>query len=1323
MQVKAVCFFCLRKVWQLIAITLVLLAVLVSVFRYSLPYANDYKHDLETLINEQFDVDLRIDSITASWEGVGPALVLEGVTFDDNNDSPISLQIDNTSLQINILESLRFLQLRSDYFVLEGFSADIDFNALDLSTQQAQTEFEQQALIESLFLGESGHFAIRDSSLNLTMVNGKERTILLEDVIWQNNVIAHRGSGLVSVPGLTEGQISADLLLTGKTFSELAGEVFLQASQIDLKDWLSPYLDTEKESLHTDVNGQLWLSLAHGKVKNVQLNMQPSHIHWQQNNQAQQLTLNSAQAFLSPMQSGWLLQGSEINFTRNESGSFTDISFRAEFSQAQSVWFEGVELSLLNEFLQLTNLPNTELVADFAPSGTVKGKLEFTTDSKPNVWLYSEDLSWQFAQGVPATDPMRIELYAEGDEATLEVFAKQGQLYTGEMFARPVPYNELSGRFHVYKYHDEWRVNSDSIWLDNSELTLAGEMELRLLEQPELDLYVEVKGGTGKIAKHYFPQTLMAESLINYLNNAIKAGQHLGSQVLLSGKLSDFPYSNSDGRFEVLSELAQVEFAFAPEWPAVKEASAKLHFVNERMDIYVDEGQLINQPINGNVQVSIANLQQANNLIIDINQTAQAQSLGAFFAQTPLKDPLTNVFEVVQAQGDVRGKVRLDIDLSSLAVNATGRVDLNNNSVFLAQPGIQLSELSGQLSFNDEVIQLNEAQATWLEMPLTISVAGQSVEKAYQVKVESQLQANSEQLLPYGHGIVDGYISGKTQLNTQVNLDFAPQGFTYDAVFNADLVGVESNLPAPFNKLTEQSWPLTGQVRGDDISNLITANIQDKLFFNAILDNETGRFSNTHIIAAQKDRGLAQQGFQVSIDLPEVQLVPWIDFIDRLIQLNGKESDMASMLPKLNEITAQVDDLSVSGILFNDFEMRLEPVATGTKVRLNAKELRATVAIPEGGSSRPIQIDSDFLRLNIPEIELDASFPEPDSAESLQWLTRMPAIEMLCADCKVKTYQLDKVSLSMFGDGEKFNISELVVDKQDHVFRGQGSWQGGMTEISGIMNSRDIGELLSEFDLTSSIKDSKANMHYQLSWQGAPYKVHVPSLAGDIQWELGEGHLSEISDKGARVFSLLSLDSLVRKLKLDFRDVFSKGFFYNSMEGSIQIAEGIAYTKDTKMDGVPADLTIQGFANLDTQEINYDLAVAPQVTSSLPVIVGWMVNPVTGIAALALDQVLHSARVISEIKFKVTGTMQEPVVTEIDRKSREIEIPKPAQSEPPVPSKQPISQPVVEGEAVSQPSSDSNLAQDMKLEMDQTSVKKQQNAQSKNKDKANEGGN
>ncbi|MGO2168771.1 YhdP family protein, partial [Pseudoalteromonas sp.] len=93
-------------------------------------------------------------------------------------------------------------------------------------------------------------------------------------------------------------------------------------------------------------------------------------------------------------------------------------------------------------------------------------------------------------------------------------------------------------------------------------------------------------------------------------------------------------------------------------------------------------------------------------------------------------------------------------------------------------------------------------------------------------------------------------------------------------------------------------------------------------------------------------------------------------------------------------------------------------------------------------------------------------------------------------------------------------------------------------------------------------------------------------------------------------------------------------------------------------------LRIAGYANLNTFEIDYDLAVAPQVTSSIPVIVAWMVNPVTGLAALAIDKVIHSARVISEINFKVSGSMSDPVVKEVDRKSKEVTIPQAAKNQP-----------------------------------------------------------
>ncbi|TMO50547.1 DUF3971 domain-containing protein, partial [Pseudoalteromonas phenolica] len=73
--------------------------------------------------------------------------------------------------------------------------------------------------------------------------------------------------------------------------------------------------------------------------------------------------------------------------------------------------------------------------------------------------------------------------------------------------------------------------------------------------------------------------------------------------------------------------------------------------------------------------------------------------LGAFFADTPLKDPLRNVFDVVQAPVSVTRDGLLDIELKSLAVNATGRVLLDDYSVYLAQPALQLNQVNGTLDF------------------------------------------------------------------------------------------------------------------------------------------------------------------------------------------------------------------------------------------------------------------------------------------------------------------------------------------------------------------------------------------------------------------------------------------------------------------------------------------------------------------------------------------------------------------------------------------------------------------------------------------------
>jgi uncharacterized protein YhdP len=163
-------------------------------------------------------------------------------------------------------------------------------------------------------------------------------------------------------------------------------------------------------------------------------------------------------------------------------------------------------------------------------------------------------------------------------------------------------------------------------------------------------------------------------------------------------------------------------------------------------------------------------------------------------------------------------------------------------------------------------------------------------------------------------------------------------------------------------------------------------------------------------------------------------------------------------------------------------------------------------------------------------------------------------------------------------------ISQLNIDKGKHQLVVKGSWQQQKTNLTGQLTSEDIGELADELDIISTIEESNADIDVDLSWYGVPYQFNTESLSGELKFRLGEGYISDVSDGGARVFSLLSLDSLVRKLKLDFRDVFSKGFFYNSMQGSIQVDNGVAHTQDAQLNGVPADLTMMGYTDLNTQK-------------------------------------------------------------------------------------------------------------------------------------------
>ena len=208
----------------------------------------------------------------------------------------------------------------------------------------------------------------------------------------------------------------------------------------------------------------------------------------------------------------------------------------------------------------------------------------------------------------------------------------------------------------------------------------------------------------------------------------------------------------------------------------------------------------------------------------------------------------------------------------------------------------------------------------------------------------------------------------------------------------------------------------------------------------------------------------------------------------------------------------------------------------------------------------------------------------------------------------------------------------------------------------GSLSTNNVAREIENIGLVSIIKDSGVKMDYDLVWQGGPHDFTMATLNGDLSTTFDDGYLADVDDKGVRIFSFLSLQSLVRKLSFDFRDIFSDGMFYSELKGNFTLKDGVAYTDNVVMKGTAGDLSIVGNTNLNNGGLDYRMTYKPNLTSSLPVL-AWIatLNPVTFLAGVALDEVITST-VIAEINFEVTGNLDEPLFKQVSRKNKNISV-------------------------------------------------------------------
>ena len=208
--------------------------------------------------------------------------------------------------------------------------------------------------------------------------------------------------------------------------------------------------------------------------------------------------------------------------------------------------------------------------------------------------------------------------------------------------------------------------------------------------------------------------------------------------------------------------------------------------------------------------------------------------------------------------------------------------------------------------------------------------------------------------------------------------------------------------------------------------------------------------------------------------------------------------------------------------------------------------------------------------------------------------------------------------------------------------------------LSFKLDIRDSGDLLARLGMANVVRRGKGRMEGQVGWIGAPFSPDYRSMTGQINLNVESGQFLKADPGLAKLLGVLSLQSLPRRLTLDFRDVFSEGFAFDFVRGDVRIERGVATTNNLQMKGVNAAVLMEGSANIDQETQDLRVVVVPEINAMTASLVATAINPVIGLGSFLAQVFLRGPLIEAATQeFRIDGTWTDPRVVRVARRARE----------------------------------------------------------------------
>ena len=887
----------------------------------------------------------------------------------------------------------------------------------------------------------------------------------------------------------------------------------------------------------------------------------------------------------------------------------------------------------------------------------------------------------------------------------------KGALDLPGVFEDPIlPFDELSADVQWQRRGDQISASVAHLKFANADARGDGEASWHTSDAARsanhsrfpgvLDLQASLSRADGTRVHRYLPQSISKKAR-DYVREAVTQGTATATRFRVKGDLHDFPFSDArPGEFRVTADVRDATFAYVPRsltrgagaWPALTQMGGQLVFDGNSMQIKAAQGRFAGSGgLQFKAEAQIPDLKAATVLVKGEVHGPLNESV-AIVNGSPISGLIGNALIKATTSGNADVLLQLELPIAHLDKSRVqGSVTLAGNDVQISPETPQLGKAKGVVSFSETGFNIVGAQARALGGDLRLEGGSRTVPAGgseASIVLRAQGTASAEGLRQARELGFVSRIARNATGSAAYTATIGVRRGSPEVLVTSTLQGLALNLPPPLNKAAEQVLPLRYEnaLLRDGGAAATAGRVLDQLSV------ELGRVASISYVrdlagpeprvlrgalgiglAAGESAPLPEQGVMANINLTNVDIDVWSRVLEEAAEPGagaarpgGGVAASSGYLPTTMAVRAK--ELTVQGRKLTNVVVGGAREGLTWRANVDAAELNGFVEYRQ-----PTGAGAGLVAARLARLNMAASAARDVEALLDEQPTTIPALDIVVEDFELRGKRLGRLEIDavnrVASGVREWRLNRLALTMPEAAFTANGNWtalnaQGPAIRAAAraaehrrmVMNFRldtaDSGLLLARFGMKDVVRRGKGRLEGQVSWLGSPLSLDYPSMNGSFNVNMEAGQFLKADPGLAKLLGVLSLQSLPRRLTLDFRDVFTEGFAFDFVRGDITIQQGTAATNNLQMKGVNAAVLMEGKADLAGETQDIKVVVIPEINAGTASLLASVINPAIGVGTFLAQMFLRQPLMRAATQeFHIDGTWADPKITKLARRT------------------------------------------------------------------------